>query len=171
MNEPVGLLHNMSAPPKSVVRYNGLAGLVQQVGPGGSGVTSLRYRNSEQHGEAIRFELPVDFGVDSPTDILQGLGLQYENARDGAAARHLIQLINKRATELPLPEGCAVVKSLQTHSQRWPDPLAAIAALTKCTDTVWLRGKAPTLSNLTHRRSVSLLVPPDFLEQLKKAIS
>jgi hypothetical protein len=53
----------------------------------------------------------------------------------------------------------------------WPDPLAAIAALTKCTDTVWLRGKAPTLINLTQRRNVSLLVPPDFLEQLKKAIS
>ena len=171
MNEPVGVLNNMSAPPKSVVRYSGLAGLVQQVGPGGSGVTSLRYRNSEQHGEAVRFELPAEFGADSPTDILQSLGLQYENARDGTAARHLIQLINKRATELPLPEGCAVVKSLQSHPQLWPDPLAAIAALTKCTDTVWLRGKAPTLSNLTHRRSVSLLVPPDFLEQLKKAIS
>ena len=169
--DPTALLHNMSAPPKSVVRYSGLSGLAQQSGPGGSGVTSLRYRNVGQHGSCVRVELAAHLKLDSATDILACLGLAHGSTSADAATRHLVQLINQRATELPLPEGCAVVKSLQSHETFWSDPLAALAVLTKCTDTVWLRGKAPTLSNLAQRRNVSLLVPPDFLEQLKKAIS
>jgi hypothetical protein len=79
-----------------------------------------------------------------------------------------VQLINQRAAELPLPEGCAVVKSLHSHETFWPDPLAALTVLTKCTDTVWLRAKTPTLSKLSDQRSVSLLIPPRFLEAIRK---
>jgi hypothetical protein len=171
MKESPALLHNMSAPPKSVVRYSGLSGLVQQRGPGGTGITSLHYNNGQQHGEAVRFELPAHFNFGSPEEILCSLGHQHDCEFHGTESRYLLQLINRRTTELPLPEGCAVVKSLETHARIWSDPLAALVALTKCTDSVWLRAKTPTLSNLQHRRCVSLLVPPDFLGQLKEVKS
>ncbi|NBS40655.1 MAG: hypothetical protein EBS73_15645, partial [Betaproteobacteria bacterium] len=141
MREPTALLHNMSAPPKSVVRYSGLSGLLQQRGPGGTGITSLHYNNGQQHGEAVRFELPAHFNFGSPEEILRSLGHQHDCEFHGTESRYLLQLINRRATELPLPEGCAVVKSLETHSRIWSDPLAALVALTKCTDSVWLRAK------------------------------
>ncbi len=165
------LLHNMSAPPKSVVRYSGLSGLVQQTGPGGSGVTSLRYSNINQHGSCVRFELAAHLKLDSPADILASLELLQEGASADSASRHLVQLINQRAAALPLPEGCAVVKSLPSHEMLWPDPLAALAVLTKCTDTVWLRAKTPTLSRLLSQRCVSLLIPPGLIDALGKAQS
>lgn len=163
------LLHNMSAPPKSVVRYSGLSGLAQQSGPGGSGVTSLRYSNAGQHGSCVRFALAAHLNLDSPTEILASLGLAQESTSADSAARQLVQLINQRAAELPLPEGCAVAKSLQSHETLWPDPLAALAVLTKCTDTVWLRAKTPTFSKLTGQRYVSLLIPPGFIDAIRKA--
>ena len=41
MNEHSKLLHNMSAPPKSVVKYTGLSWVATLGIPGGSGVTSI----------------------------------------------------------------------------------------------------------------------------------
>lgn len=169
--DPPGLLHNMSAPPKSVVRYSGLSGLAQQSGPGGSGVTALRYSNAGQHGSCVRFELAAHLNLDSPIEILASLGLAQVSTTAASAARQLVQLINQRADELPLPEGCAVVKSLQSHETFWPDSLAALAVLTKCTDTVWLRAKTPTLSRLVGSRCVSLLIPPGFIDEVRKTQS
>lgn len=160
------LLHNMSAPPKSVVRYSGLSGLAEQTGPGGSGVTSLRYRNVTQHGVCVRFEWAAHLNVLSPSSILASLGFAGLDTCADSASRRLIQLINQRASELPLPEGCAVIKSLPSHEIRWPDPLAALAVLTKSTDTVWLRTKTPTLSKLAGARCISLLIPPGFTDAL-----
>ena len=42
MNESTALLHNMSAPPKSVVKYEGLSGLVTKPLPGATGFTSVQ---------------------------------------------------------------------------------------------------------------------------------
>ena len=53
------LLHNMSAPPKTTVTWQGLSGLVGQKGPGGSGVCSLNYTpGGGIHGLAVLFALP-----------------------------------------------------------------------------------------------------------------
>ena len=129
----------------------------------------MRYSNAGQHGLCVRFELAAHLPLDNPTEILASLGLALEGASADSAARHLVQLINRRAAELPLPEGCAVVKSLQSHEMLWPDPLAALAVLTKCTDSVWLRAKTPTLSKLTGPRCVSLLIPPGFVDAINNA--
>ncbi len=163
------LLHNMSAPPKSVVRYSGLSGLAKQTGPGGSGVTSLRYSNTQHYGTYIRFELPARIKLDSPAEILAGLGLASKNPSADSVAQNLLELINQRASDLPLPEGCAVVKSQPSHETIWHDPLSALAVLTKCTDTVWLRAKTPMLAKLSTQRSVSLLIPPSFIDSIRKA--
>ena len=169
MSEAPPLLHNMSAPPKSVVRYAGLSGLAKQTSPGGTGVASVHYSSAQHLGNALRFELPPMLrDVVAPLEILKRLGLPHDEVKDGPADKHLNRLINERANQLPLPEGCAVIKGLQAHPEVWDDPLATMAVLTKSTDTVWLRGKSPTLSNLQRWSCISLLVPPGFMARIKE---
>ena len=60
MNEHSNLLHNMSAPPKSVVKYTGLSWVVTRSIPGGSGVTSIKYAAGSQIGTVVRFILRED---------------------------------------------------------------------------------------------------------------
>lgn len=168
MNESPSLLHNMSAPPKSVVKYSGLSGLMSELGPGGSGVAAVTYRNRELFGRPVRFSLPEAFDGASPADMLRLLGIAPEGPRQNSASRQLIALINRRAAELPLPEGCAVIPANGKHPVLWDDPLAALAVLTKSVDTVWLRGKTPALSAASGRGPVSLLVPPGFVHRLRE---
>jgi hypothetical protein len=152
--ESSALLHNMSAPPKSVVKYAGLADLASAAGrnplfaPLWSGV----------FGTPIRFVLPPDTSRAGPSGILRLLGI--EPARD--PERQLCTLIDERARELPLPDGCAVVPASQTHRVVWPDALSTLAVLTKCSDSIWLRTKSPALQAGLMRRDLSLLVPPFF---------
>lgn len=160
----MNLLHNMSAPPKSVVTYAGLSALATKRQPGGSGLTSVSYAGTQSYGTALRFVLPEAFrGADAAT-VLALLGITPEPGRD--PARQLIACIKRRALELPLPEGCAVIKAEKHHPVLWDDPLAALAVLTQSTDTVWLRGKSPTLSAASQRDTLSLLVPPTFVARL-----
>jgi hypothetical protein len=85
----------------------------------------------------------------------------------GPAWERLAHLIDERAARLPLPAGCAVIAAHDEHPVRWPDTLAALAVLTKSTDTVWLRDKSPTLASILTgaaggralRTRISLLVP------------
>jgi hypothetical protein len=78
-------------------------------------------------------------------------------------------LINRRAAELPLPDGCAVIKTEPKQELLWGDLLSALAVLSKSTDTVWLRSKSPSLSWALQRSSISLLIPPAFMDRLLEA--
>ncbi len=161
------LLHNMSAPPKTVVKYAGLEGLAKQSGPGGSGVTGLKYTNPVINGLAVRFVLPPKFiGQDSKT-ILSLLKIEPSH-QFASSDSQLFALINHRADELPLPEGCAVMEAHDSHGVIWPDALSALSILTKCTDSIWLRSKTPSLASVKGKPSLSLLVPPLFIKQLPK---
>jgi hypothetical protein len=161
------LLHNMSAPPKTVVKYEGLEGLAKQSGPGGSGVTGLKYTNPVINGLAVRFVLPTEFIGQDPEKILRLLKIGPSD-QFSTAESQLIALINHRADELPLPQGCAVMAVNDSHGVIWPDALSALAILTKCTDTIWLRSKTPSLASIKGKSSLSLLVPPLFIKQLSK---
>jgi hypothetical protein len=166
MNARTRLLHNMSAPPKSVVKYEGLSGLALHRSPGGTGLTSVGYRNPAVFGRYVRFELPQAWrGLDA-LGILRSLEVAHDEAIHGRPERHLQMLVNQRADALPLPEGCAVVPTAHAHPMPWPDPLAALAVLSKSTDTVWLRGKTPALVAAVQREAVSLLVPPAFADRI-----
>ncbi len=168
--DPAGaLLHNMSVPPKSVIRYGGLGALAQQIGPGGTGITRLNISGHYRHGQALRVELPPGFSGHTAQDILRSLGLDPEAPGGASAVQRLQQLINQRAEELPLPSGCAVIPDEPAYPQPWKDPLAALAVLTKATDAIWLRAKVPVLGHLAKRRSVSLLVPPTLATPLKES--
>ena len=161
------LLHNMSAPPKTVVKYAGLEGLAKQSGPGGSGVTGLKYSNPVVNGLAIRFVLPTEFIGQDPEKILRLLKIDRSD-QFSTAESQLVALINHRADELPLPEGCAVMAVNDSHGVIWPDALSALAILTKCTDSIWLRSKTPSLASIKGKPSLSLLVPPLFTNHLPK---
>ena len=161
------LLHNMSAPPKTVVKYAGLEGLAKQSGPGGSGVTGLKYTNPVINGLAVRFVLPTEFIGQDPEKVLRLLKIDRSD-QFSAAESQLVALINHRADELPLPEGCAVMAVNDSHGVIWPDALSALAILTKCTDSIWLRSKTPSLASIKGKSSLSLLVPPLFTKQLPK---
>ena len=161
------LLHNMSAPPKTVVKYAGLEGLAKQSGPGGSGVTGLKYTNPVINGLAVRFVLPTEFIGQDPEKIFRLLKIDRSD-QFSTAESQLVALINHRADELPLPEGCAVMAVNDSHGVIWPDALSALAILTKCTDSIWLRSKTPSLASIKGKSSLSLLVPPLFTNQLPK---
>lgn len=161
------LLHNMSAPPKTVVKYSGLESVAKQSGPSGSGVTGLKYMNPKVFGLAVRFLIPEKFFDQDPEKILALLRITYDS-KYHSATEQLTALINERAKELPLPEGCAVIKTHISQAEIWTDALSVLAILTKCTDTIWIRSKSPSLVTARTKRTVSLLIPPSFIHQLPK---
>jgi len=158
----------MSAPPKTVVKYSGLEGFAKQTGPGGSGLTGLKYMNPKVVGQVVSFLIPDEYFKQEPEKILELLRITYDS-KSISAAEQLTALINQRAKELPLPEGCAVIKTDVSQPEIWTDALSVLAILTKCTDTIWLRSKSPSLVSARTKRTVSLLVPPLFIHHLPKA--
>lgn len=164
MRDSGALLHNMSAPPKSVVKYSGLADLATVRSPGGSGVTGIGFKGNGVFGIPVRFALPADLAGKSPADVLRHLGADAQPDPE----RQLCALINARANEMPLPEGCAVIAALESHRLIWADALSALAILAKSSDAIWLRAKTPALNAALTRTQVTLLVPPLFADRLPK---
>lgn len=157
------LLHNMSAPPKTVVTYAGLAGLAAQTGADDSVADNLDFKDPQIFGTPVRFELPVGLAErSSPSDVLRNLGEEVEID----PLRRLIELIEVRAYELPIPDGCVVIPAASEHRVLWPDVLSTLAILSKSSDSIWLRSKTPTLNAALLRRRVTLLIPPSFTNRL-----
>ncbi len=184
--EHAPLLHNMSAPPKTVVTYTGLSGLATSSRSGGAGAHPEGVGGAGVFGLPLRFALPEDFAAGTPAAVLAALGagghlgagggegtapaqqaIVAEGASPGDPALAVLErLIDARAAELPLPDGCLVVPAIDAHAAPWPDPLSALAVLAKCSDTVWLRAKTPSLPAALARRRASLLVPPSLVPAL-----
>lgn len=158
------LLHNMSAPPKSVIKYAGLSGLVKYDFNGG-GRGHVTIDNENVFGNFVAFRLPKEMQGRSAPSILNLLGEKVGRK----AEKTLMDLIDRRAMELMLPDGCLVRPWERSHRSPWPDPLAALAILTKSSANVWLRGKTPSLSSLVKRKSVSLLLPPALAASVPEA--
>jgi hypothetical protein len=159
MEDMTALLHNMSAPSKSVVKYSGLADLAADKSPSGAGACGV-------FGTPVRFALPADLAGKSAADILRHLGADAEPEPE----RKLAALIDARASELPLPDGCAVIPALEGHRIIWADALSALAILAKCSDTIWLRAKSTSFNAALVRRQATLLVPPRFADPLKEKL-
>ena len=190
MSEAIGLLHNMSAPSKSVLRYEGLSGLATQSAPGGSGATPLRDTAKDFFGMPVRFAfdhawaklsaveilnyLQIDIAASVPVSTYKAVELSAEQQmaisteRTKAGTRQLNALINQRAQALPLPEGCAVIVTRPEHTVLFADLLSTLAIFSKCTESVWLRSKTPSLLAARGYKEVSLLIPPNFCEQLSR---
>jgi hypothetical protein len=127
------------------------------------------YRGENLFGTPVRFSLGSEWLGLKPVEVLYRLGVAIDLARGSDPSKQLALLINRRADQLPLPEGCAVIPADPSHNALWNDPLTALAILSKSTDTVWLRNKTPSLLGALQRESVSLLVPPRFASKLPEA--
>ena len=164
MIEPVQLLHNMSSPPKSVVKYTGLSCGTSTTETGGMGVAGDNRTGSGVFGVYVGFRLARDLRRRAPGTILKHLGIDPGPAPEKKLAR----LIDQRARELALPDACVVVPEKQDHPCPWPDSLAALAVITKSSGTVWLRSKTPRLTAIQTRSAVSLLIPPACAHRIEE---
>jgi hypothetical protein len=163
------LLFNMGAPPKTVVKFEGLGGLVRSPDSGGGGTAPLDPAGRQTFGTPVRFVLPPEWHRLKTAGLLRKIDPASKLRAAEARALRITTLIEQRADALPLPEGCVVIPSDETHPVLWDDGLTALAVLAKCTDTVWLRGRAPSLASAFERGKVSLLVPPAFAVHLPAA--
>ena len=158
------LLHNMSTPSKSMVKYAGLGKLEPIPGRPRPAAGSVKPKATGIYGTPVRFILPAALKTKTAAFILQHLGID----PIGDGQKQLIALIDARARELTLPDGCAVIPALTAHPILWSDTLSALAVLCKCSDSIWLRSKTTALSTGLQHKQVTLLVPPMFANRLPK---
>jgi len=145
------ILRNMSVPPGSIVRYDGLSG---QTSAGTSAATMT--------GRIVAFRAP--HWPDPLT--LEGLFQMLQQPVAGDLESTLIAMIERRATELALPDGALLVEHQSEHRRPWPDLLSFLVAITKSTGRVWLRSKRPALSRIVGSRSLSMFIPPVFVARI-----
>ena len=152
------LAHNMSAPPKTTISYQGLAGLSQ-----GKPRRATAARQQGAAWVALRVALPEGFPA-APAEMLRALGV--EPGTDPPAT--LEALLEARARALPLADGCLVLPAPQAKRQARVDALTALVVIAKSSEFVWLRDKSPRLARLQRVRSVALYVPAAVVAALEE---
>ena len=162
MRESPHVLHNMSAPPRTTIRYEGLSGNVTGAGPGGSGVCSRGYQGTPLRGCIVQLQLPDSWDCSDPLALLTALGV----APLGDVQSQLLALVIASARDLPLPDICVVLPVEKTTVQRWGTPLVALTVLSQCSDVMWLRAKRPVFAQAIARRQVRLLIPQPWSDVL-----
>jgi hypothetical protein len=149
MRDGPELLHNMSVPPTCVASYRGLADMTS-ASAGHAGAMT---------GRIVGFPAPGWKRVPSIPEMVEMLGAT-------AKANALVALIEQRASELPLPDGALVIAYDASHECVWADLLSFLTVTTKSAGHVWLRWKQPSLSRLSGIRSLSIVVPPLFVDRI-----
>ena len=144
MTDATPLLHNMSVPSRSIVRYDGL---------GGPAAADILQTGGA--GSVIAFRAPPWTTPPTVRELLQIVRV----APTSDPEAQLAELIEHRASELPLPDGTLLVPHRPTHTCLWPDLASFLAIVTKSTGRVWLRSKQPSLSRIVDCRAVSMLIP------------
>jgi len=163
---PGALAHNMSSPPKSIVSFGGLGSVEARDARGSKPIRANTNKQQAIFGTPIHFALRGEWRDLQAPDLLQLIDGDAKRCFGAAATSRLHKLIEQRAASMPLPDGCVTIPTNDSHRVVWPDLLSVLAVVTKCTATVWLRNKAPSLLAARERRSTSLLVPPTFLDRL-----
>jgi len=150
-------------PSKSRIVYNGL----ETIGAGGtSDGKPVLYRGQRLFGIPVRFSLDEKWRNLEPRVLLARLGIKPERSPGVDPLQQLIALINRRAEELPLPDGCIVMCTQTVYPAIWSDPLTSLAILSKSSDTLWLRSKTPSVLGAMNSMSKTLIVPPSFASYL-----
>lgn len=148
VKEPGNLLHNMSVPSRSVISFSGVE----------RSASKKIWQVASKEPQIIAFRVNSKDKKCAPLDILTDIGVTVTSSPEST----LKKLIDERANELPLPDGCAVIEYRPDHVQKWQDELAQLAVVCKSSSSVWLRFKEPRLSLIDERRSVSLFLPFGF---------
>jgi hypothetical protein len=157
------LLFNMSTPPKTTIAYGGLSDLAQW--PADAPDRSSQEARLPAPWLALQFCVSKGSPTDAP-GILAALGA--DASPDPEAT--LESLIEERARQLPLPDGCLVLPAKSASRRARPDLLTAIAVIVKCSEFVWLRQKSPSLERLERVSEVALLVPAVAAQSMEEAI-
>jgi hypothetical protein len=133
------VLHNMSAPAKTVIRR---AAGSQRIG----------------HGEV--FELPASQSAE-PADLIAALGLSPPADR-ALAEQQLREIVQAHAPMLRLPAASVL------HDRACPDDRiceclrSILTVLSKSSGNVYLRDKEPNLNAIAPGRRVIVIVPPNW---------
>jgi hypothetical protein len=156
---PAALAHNMSAPAKTTIAYQGLAGLSRR--------KAERTRAAERQAVWVTLRVSLPEGLPAEAaGILRALGVA--PGMDPAAT--LAALLEARARSLPLPDGCLVLPAAQAVREARADALVAIAVIAKSSEFVWLRDKSPRLARLARVRAVALYVPAAVAAALEEGV-
>ena len=135
MSRPA-LLHNMSAPPRTVIRH-------KATGPTGS---------------TLLFQLPAGVGSGEPGGLLAHLtGMQWTHS-DAEAEAELRRQVNEYAERLPFPPA-VLVSGKADGAETVDDLLVVCAVLAKSSDRIYLRDKEPNLARIRPGRKVVLRLP------------
>src|SRR5262245_16817892 len=135
MSRPA-LLHNMSAPPRMVIRHKAVASV----------------------GRTLLFHLPPGVQNGGPEGLLAQLTGRSWTGGDAAAGAELRQRVNECAARLALPRAVLVTESADA-AEPVDDLLAVYAVLAKSSDRVYLRDKEPNLARIEPGRRVVLRLP------------
>ncbi len=133
------LLHNMSAPSKSVINHTG-----------------------RPCGRRLRFRLSASStSNDLLSDLLHVMGGQSTGLTEAEIRRRLAACIDQHARGLALPPAAAVAPEREhgTTPKVCRDQRDAITVLAKSSEHVYLRDKAPILERLIPGRQVVLILP------------
>jgi hypothetical protein len=136
MSRPA-LLHNMSAPPNTVIRHQAVA----------------------TPGCALLFQLPPGFLRAGPGGLLKRLTGRRWTRGVAQAEAELRRLLNEQAARLPLPPAALVAGSAE-GAKAVEDLLTVYTVLAKSSDRVYLRDKEPSLGRIAPDRRVVLRLPP-----------
>jgi hypothetical protein len=161
MIETTQLLHNMSAPPRSIVKYNGLSN--ESAKTSSADAKEAPLSDGGVFGSFIAFRMPVNLRRCGAKTILQRLGLEPGLVPEET----LVALIEAQARNITLPDACVVVPTKASHPNPWTDPLTVLAIITKSSARIWLRSKTPRLTVLRKTTAISLLAPPTFTQPLE----
>jgi hypothetical protein len=135
MSRPA-LLHNMSAPPRTVIQHKAVA----------------------PAGRTLLFRLPPEIRNTGPEELLARLTGRSWSSGDAAAGEELRRRLNEYAARSALPPAVLV-----TDAADAPEPvddlLAVYAVLAKSSDRVYLRDKEPNLARIEPGRRVVLRLP------------
>jgi hypothetical protein len=133
MSRPA-LLHNMSAPPRMVIRHKAAA----------------------PAGRALLFRLPEEIPNTGPEGLLAQL--TGSGWASGDAGDELRRRVNECAAQLALPPATLVIDAADA-AEPVDDLLAIYTVLAKSSDRVYLRDKEPNLARIEPGRRVVLLLP------------
>ena len=159
--ESTKCLGNMSIPPQSTVSYLGLGDLIGESKAAGQSGTQASTPDRSSYGHVITFRLPNQSSPVSLAGLMESVGV---DSSKPDAEKELVDRIEDRAAQMPLPDGAAVVEfTMSGLPSPWTDTLSILVVLTKASGAVWLRGKTPRLTALQERTQVSLIVPPAFV--------
>ena len=135
MSRPA-LLHNMSAPPRTVIQHKATA----------------------PAGRTLLFRLPPEIPNTGPEGLLAQLRGRSWTDGDAAAGAELRRRVNEYAIQLALPPAVLVTDAADA-AEPVDDLLAVFAVLAKSSDRVYLRDKEPNLARIEPGRRVVLRLP------------